>query len=110
MIPGKLNKRATFQKRSTLKNEVGHLDDGWLDLPTGTRWVSIEPISAREILAAGQVQGEITHRIRCRYFEGVTTATRIVYKGRIFDIKSALNLREKNSELEILCTEGASNG
>ena len=108
MRSGKLNKRVLFQKRDQTKNEVGHLAGGWVDI--ASRWVSIEPISGRELLAAGQVRGEVTHRIRCRYFDGLTFAGRINFKGRIFDIQSAINVRERNAELEILCNEGVTGG
>ena len=62
---GKLDKRITFEQRIQGKDAAGHKQLGWE--PIGVpRWASIEPISGRELLAASQVQGETTHRIRCR--------------------------------------------
>lgn len=106
---GKLDKRIIFEQRIQGKDEAGQKQLGWSQLGV-PRWASIEPISGRELLAASQVQGETTHRIRCRYFDGLTAAERIVFKGRVFDIQGAINPRERGIEIEILCKEGLTDG
>lgn len=106
---GKLDKRVSFQVRVSLKDAAGQKQEGWEQIGS-MRWASIEPIGGRELLAASQVQGEITHRIRCRFFDGLTAAHRIVFKARVFDIQSVINPRERGVELEILCKEGLTHG
>lgn len=109
MRSGRLDKRIIFQRRVDVKDAAGQKQSGWEQISV-PRWASIEPISGRELLAANQVQGETTHRIRCRYFEGLNTAHRVFFKDRIFDIQSAINPRERGVELEILCKEGLTDG
>ncbi len=106
---GRLNKRVSFQKRISQKDAAGQKQEGWEQIGS-MRWASVEPINGRELLAASQVRGETTHRVRCRYFDGVTAANRIVFKNRVFDIQSSINPRESGIELEILCKEGLTNG
>jgi SPP1 family predicted phage head-tail adaptor len=71
---------------------------------------SIEPLSGREQLLAGQMEAELTHRIRIRFYPGVKPHWRIVYNDllngtRVFDIDSVINPEEKHRELELMCTE-----
>lgn len=105
---GPLRHRVTFQSRKTARDEYGQPVEGW-DTVT-TLWASIDPISGRELLTAQQVQTEVTHRIRCRYWTGLETSQRIVFGARYFDIKSLINTREIGASLEILATEGLSDG
>jgi SPP1 family predicted phage head-tail adaptor len=108
MEPGKLRHRVTFESRKTGRDEYGQPLEGWDTI--AVVWASVEPISGRELLAAQQVAGEITHRIRCRYREGLAAADRAVFAGRAFDIKSIINPREIGEALEIMATEGLSDG
>lgn len=105
---GPLNKRITFQSPKTGRDTFGQPLVGWDDV--ATVWASVEPISGRELLAAQQMQGEVTHRIRLRYLAGITTATRILFGARVFDIQSAINAREAGASLEILAVEGLNDG
>lgn len=105
---GPLRHRVTFESRKTGRDEFGQPLEGW-DL-VATLWASVEPISGRELLSSQQTQSEITHRIRCRYRAGIETAQRIVYDGRPFNIESVINPREIGASLEILATEGLTDG
>lgn len=105
---GPLRHRITLQSRPAGKDEFGQPLEGWQDIVTV--WASVEPISGRELLAAQQVQGEITHRIRCRYVDGVTTAVRITFGTRVFDIQAPINPREVGAMLEIMAKEGPTDG
>ncbi|SEJ31649.1 phage head-tail adaptor, putative, SPP1 family [Azotobacter beijerinckii] len=108
MRVGSLRHRLTFQRRQTGTDDFGQPLAGWEDI--ATVWASIEPISGRELLAAQQTQGEITHRIRCRYRDGLSTASRALFKERVFDLQSVINPRELNASLEILANEGLTDG
>lgn len=105
---GPLRHRVTFQQRKTTVDEYGQPVEGWDDI--ATVWASVEPISGRELLSAQQVQGELTHRIRCRYFAGLVAADRMLFESRGFDLKSIINSMEIDASLEILATEGLSDG
>lgn len=113
MQAGALRKRVTFQTRSTAQDAAGQQLTTWADVFTAS--ASIEPVSARELLAAQAVRSEISHKITLRYrseFANPQTvaAMRCVYKGRIFNIGGALNFEERNRTVELLVAEGLNNG
>ena len=105
---GPLNKRITLQSPKTGRDAFGQPLTGWDDV--ATVWASVEPISGRELLAAQQMQGEVTHRVRLRYRAGITTAQRILFGARVFDIQSVINPREQGASLELLAKEGPTDG
>lgn len=100
--PGRLRERVTIQNATETRNAMGETTQSW-----GTyveRWASVQGISAREFLLSGQQQTEISHRVRLRYVDGLTSTMRILWRGRILEIASALE-HNNRSEHELLCTE-----
>lgn len=112
MRAGKLRHIVTLQQRvdgHETPFPSGAPDQYWDTFQAGVP-CSIDPISGREYFSQQQVQGEVTHRIRLRYLAGVTSALRVLYGTRVFDIVSVLNWEERNIELHLMCVEGPSNG
>lgn len=86
-------------------------------------YVSLEPLSGRELINAQQVQAQTTHKLRLHYSPGtskVTPRDRAKWKKpepvdtsdlnadcnyRIFNIESVINVREQNRELEMMVVE-----
>lgn len=105
--PGKMRHRITFQSFTGEQDEFGDplqaSDDNWKD--EATLWAAIDPISGKEFYAAEQSQSEITHKVRCRYRAGLTTAMRIKYGKRIFQIISVIDWEERHESLLIMCKE-----
>lgn len=74
-------------------------------------WASIEPLSAREFIAAQAAQSKVSARVVIRYRDGLDAAMRIVHRGKIYNIEGIL--ADKNSGLEYLTlpvSEGVSDG
>jgi SPP1 family predicted phage head-tail adaptor len=67
-------------------------------------WASVQGVTAREFLLAGQQQTEISHRVRMRFLTGLTQRMRIVWRGRTLEIVSLLE-HANRSEHELLCQE-----
>lgn len=105
---GPLRHRVTFQSRKTGRDAFGQPVEGWDDL--ATVWASVEPISGRELISAGQNLAELTHRIRCRFVAALVAADRMVYDTRAFDLRSVINPMEVGANLEILASEGLTDG
>lgn len=100
---GKLRHRITFEK-------LVKVDDGYHGFtvtwhPVCVVWASVEPISGREYFYAHQITAEVTHRIKIRYSEKITTEMRIKHKGRYFAIESIIDLKERREFQEILAKE-----
>ena len=103
-IVSRLRQRITIQQQSQTPDTGGGFSRSWGNV--ATVWAEVIPISGREVLANQQLQGQVTHRITIRYRSGVTTAMRVAYEGRVFNIRSVLNIRERDDLLEILAEEG----
>jgi SPP1 family predicted phage head-tail adaptor len=67
-------------------------------------WASVEGVSAREALLAGQQETSITHRLRLRYLPGLTQQMRFAWRGRTLEIVSLLE-HGNRSEHEAICQE-----
>jgi SPP1 family predicted phage head-tail adaptor len=87
---------------------AGSVITSWNDKYRSVR-AAIHPMSSREHTEDMKLAGETTHRIRIRFREGITPKLRIIHRrkgvDRVFNIKSVINIRELNRELDILCTE-----
>jgi SPP1 family predicted phage head-tail adaptor len=58
-----------------------------------------------EKFQAMQLQTPTIHKVTMRYRAGVTTAKRLLYGSRVFDIKEVINVDEANSILVLKCME-----
>lgn len=105
--PGKMRHRITFQSFSgavdTFGDPLHGSEDQWNDV--ATVWAAIDPVSGREFYAAEQSQSEVTHKVRCRYRPGLTTAMRIKLGARLFEIVSIINWEERGESLLLMCKE-----
>ena len=66
-----------------------------------TVWAAVEPLSARDLIAAQAGQSEASGRITIRYRPGVLSTMRILHRGQIFTIIGQ-PLPDKASGLEYL--------
>ena len=99
---GSLRERVTVQQASESRNALGETVLSWSTF--ATRSASVEGVSARESLAFGQQQIDVTHRVRMRYLTGLTQSMRIHWRGRTLEIVSLLE-HNNRSEHELLCQE-----
>ena len=97
-----MRERITIQAPTEQRNQFGEATVTWSDV--ATVWASVQGLSAREYLAAQQVGSIITHKIRIRFFPGITHSHRIVWRERIMEIASVLE-RETRTVHEILVKE-----
>ena len=102
--PGELRHRITIQKLNNSQNEYGELAELWEDI-LNVR-AGIYPISGKDFFAAETTNNEITHKINIRYVPGITSAMRIKFGERYFEIISPpINFQERNILLQIICKE-----
>jgi SPP1 family predicted phage head-tail adaptor len=67
-------------------------------------WASVEGVSAREALAAGQQDVTISHRVRLRHLPGLTQQMRFAWRGRTLNIVSLLEY-DHRAEHVAICEE-----
>jgi SPP1 family predicted phage head-tail adaptor len=110
MQSGRLRHKVSLQQLTETQNqETGAMVKAWIEV--AEVWARIEPLSAREFIAASATQSEVTARITIRYRAGVTAKMRIVYRDKIYNIAGVL--ADPKSGLEYLTlpvSEGVNNG
>jgi SPP1 family predicted phage head-tail adaptor len=87
MRAGTLRHRITFQTPSLVQDpETGEMLPGWEPV-----WekvpASVEPLSARDLIAAQAVQSEASGRMVIRYRAGVLPTMRILHRGDVYSIQ-----------------------
>ena len=105
---GKFPHLMTFERNTPSTRDAQNQPiPNWAAIVGTPSWVSIEPLSGRELWMAQQVQGDVTHRIRVRYNAALalTNRDRGLYQSRIFNFVAVKNLEERNIEWEILAVE-----
>lgn len=99
---GKLRERVTVQVASGTTNTLGETVLAWSD--SSAVWASVEGVSAREALLAGQQDTTVTHKVRLRYLPGLTQQMRFSWRSRTLEIVSLLE-HGNRSEHEAICQE-----
>lgn len=100
--PGKLRERVTVQIASGTTNTLGETVLAWSN--STTVWASVDGVSSREALEAGQQESTITHRVRLRYLPGLTQQMRFAWRNRTLDIVSLLEYGNRSEHVAI-CEE-----
>ncbi|GHC19452.1 phage head closure protein [Aidingimonas halophila] len=86
---GKLRHRVRLEKPAKVQNpDTGEMEPGWALVDTV--WASIEPLSAREFIAAQSTQSEVTARIVMRHRADIAPNMRLIYRGKRYDIHGVL--------------------
>lgn len=99
-----------FRERIFLQQEAWMGDTGggrmlsWEEV--AELWAAIEPLSGKENIQGEKVTGAQLYRVRFRYEENVRTAMRIVWDGRILNIRSIRHVEARGRLLEIIAEEG----
>lgn len=83
---------------STQDPETGDMIQAWTTI--GTEWASIEGINGREFIAAAAEQSATTTRVTIAYRDDLTTAHRLAYHGKKYDLKAIL---PNNTRTELVC-------
>lgn len=108
MRAGALRHSLVIEQPTESQNSHGDPVPTWSTF--ATVYGSLEPLSGREVFAAAQLTGEITARARIRYLSGVTEKMRISFDSKIYAITAVIDRDLRHRELELLLSEGLTNG
>lgn len=104
---GKLRHRVLLQSCTGTVDDYGDPlysdDDQWTT--EAAVWAAIDPVSGKEFYAAEQAQSSVSHKIRLRYRQGVSTAWRVLYGSRVFRILSVIDWEERHESLLLMAQE-----
>lgn len=107
MIKPAKNRLIILQSPAGTRDAIGERVTTWTNV--ASVWAEISPLSVRDLLAAGQMQSEVSHRVRIRYESAVAainSSWRVLYGTRILVISGVRNINEADREIELLCSEG----
>lgn len=89
MRAGTLRHRVELQRPGAgVDPDTGAVLEGWTSVRT--IWASVQPLSTREFLAAGESQGKLVARIVMRYAADVDHTWRAVHRARIYNIEGVM--------------------
>lgn len=100
---GELDQRGTIQRCVQRVTASGDRSPLWN--PLATVWMSVQPLTARERAAFGQIGAVQTHRVRIRYRAGLLPADRIIIGSRTLNIESVADVDSRHEYMELLCQE-----
>lgn len=98
----------TFQSPgANVPDGDGGYTQGWADVEPPLWYVSIQPASAHDLerVAAGTILTTASHIVKGRYLAGVTTSSRMLFKGRTFAITGIRNIDERSIDMEMVAVE-----
>ena len=105
--PGKMRHLVNVQVYNRNVDSHGDVrddvEDNWQTVRT--IWAAIDPVSGREFYEADQSQSQVTHKVRCRFFPGLTTEQRLVYHGRTLEIVSVIDWEMRHESYLIMAKE-----
>jgi SPP1 family predicted phage head-tail adaptor len=99
---GKLRERVTVQIASGTTNALGETVLAWAN--STAVWASVEGVSAREALAAGQQEVTVTHKVQLRYLPGLNQQMRFAWRNRTLEVASWLE-HDNRRRHEAICQE-----
>lgn len=75
-------------------------------------WASVEPLSAKDLIAAQAAQSEATARMVIRYRPDILPTMRIVHRGQVYSIEGPPLEDDKSGQeyLTILVSKGVKDG
>lgn len=98
-----MTKRITIQADTGSQDAYGQPYGTWTTI--ATVWGKIITSGGREFYAAQRLNAETTAVVEIRYRTNVTTANRILYNTRKYDILSVVDVEERHIWLQIACKE-----
>lgn len=83
-------------------DDEGEPTDTWESYAPGV-WASKEPLLGNEFFAAEQTQSKVEVKFRTRFIRGVKNEMRVRDDEGIYEILSAVNIKNLNRELLMYC-------
>lgn len=105
----RLNKLIGLQAPKEAPDQAGGFEVLWVDV--AKVWAEVQALnynklSVGEHFQFGQLLSLSAYQITIRYRKNMATNMRIIYDGRVFNIRRIINIEEKNRLLRLIAEEG----
>ena len=101
---GKLNRKITIERADRVKNSGGGYDYTWQTIHTA--YAMIKPKNGGERTHAGKLESTNMNDIVFRYIPDLLSDDRINYNGKLYQIRSIINIEEQNKWSQLVCESG----
>ena len=112
---GLLRCKVRVLESTDVRGDYGESNPKWTAIAESPRRASIRPLTLQDQERIAQdgtiVQQDITHQIKMRWWDGLTSANRLEgvapasIAGRIWELSSVANVAERSREYDILARE-----
>lgn len=109
MKAGSLRQRITLQQQAETRGPDGEYLPAWTAFAVNVP-ASIVPLSGREFISAGEMQGEVSARITIRWMPGVVDTMRVLHDGTVYTIRAVLPDPTLRRHITLMVGVGVSNG
>lgn len=100
MRAGLLRHRINIEANTPTRDSFGASTASWAAIHTSLP-ATISPVRGKEGERGGAIASEVTHKITIRYASGISPDDRVVFGSRYFDIKSVIDVYERNRMIEM---------
>ena len=101
---GKFRHFITLQGQGTSRDAGGGISSGFSTI--ASVYANVVPKSGKEVYKQGKLVGSVTHEITIRYRTDITNASRISFNNKLFNIRSIIDIEQRNRYLKLMCEEG----
>jgi len=95
--------RVTFQRATKTPDGAGGSTLAWSTVETV--WADVKPVSGNERYNSMRVEADVSHTVLTRYRSDIFPSDRMVFDSRQMQVKSVINVEERNRYLEIKAVE-----
>lgn len=101
---GEMRQLVRIEQRTSTQDSTGEPLNTWTLF--AERRASVERATGRELWSSQEVlQGRVPTIFRLRYFDGVVPAMRLLCRGKVFNILSAVDPDGRRAELVVFAEE-----
>jgi len=105
LAAGKLRHQVELQEFVEILDSNGDRETFWGHV--AFMWASVEPLSAKEFIAAQQMQSKVTARITIRRRSDINAGMRILFRDQYYNIEGVLSDPVSGLEYQTLpCSSG----
>ena len=95
---GAMRERVDILAQSQTVDDAGQITTTWT--VGATTWARMRPLHARELQLAGRDEGTRAYKMTIRYRTDISTNSRVVWRGRNFDVQGLLDRTEQRVLME----------
>lgn len=100
---GAMRERVDVYSQAQTVNSAGEITTTWTNV--ATIWARMEPVGAAAVALANRDDAQRSYNMTIRYTADVTTNSRVIWRGRKFDVEGIMDPTEQRQFLSVRLRE-----